>query len=88
MDYRKVHREKFWREHNKTEYTCPECGRGFGEVSEFQVHHIDGDVQNGDMDNLVGLCKQCHHDQHGDWIDDYTFKGQYRRRKRFVGSQS
>jgi len=45
----------------------------------FEVHHIDGNVGNNAMENLLGLCQSCHHDRHGidpstgygHWSDEY-----------------
>ncbi len=59
------YRERFWNEHDIDEYECPGCGRQRDEVEQFDVHHIDGNPGNGDLDNLVGLCQSCHHDRHG-----------------------
>lgn len=85
MDPRARHRERYWNEHDEESYTCPDCGRGKDEVSEFQVHHKDGNPTNGDGENLVALCKECHHDRHGFWTRQYTRVGKYEDRKRAVG---
>lgn len=87
MERRKPHRERYWSDRDKSEYTCPDCGDGLEEVSRFEVHHIDGNAQNGDPENLIGLCKECHHDRHGDWIDSYTKEGNHRRDQRFVATR-
>ena len=58
------HAAKFWRENNRDTYTCPDCSRGVDEVVRFEVHHIDGDVTNGNDDNLIGLCRACHYHRH------------------------
>jgi 5-methylcytosine-specific restriction endonuclease McrA len=61
----KEYQKKFWSEHDKDEYECPDCGKDRTEVNQFEVHHIDGNVGNSALDNLVGLCQSCHHDRHG-----------------------
>lgn len=45
---------------------CYICGSG-GEV---QVHHIDGDRANNDLENLIPVCKSCHGKIHNN-VDDY-----------------
>lgn len=85
MNHRMKHREKFWSGQDKGSYNCPDCDRGIEEVSEFQVHHKDGDQTNGDMENLVGLCRECHHDRHGDWIRDYEPQGIRERDRKYMG---
>jgi len=64
---RKIARKRFWREYDKSEYQCPDCGRGVEEIRSqtFEVHHIDGDPYNNSMDNLVGLCRLCHNIREG-----------------------
>lgn len=68
-------RKLFWSEHDRETYTCPECGRGIEEVTQFQVHHKDENRRNNDLDNLVGLCRRCHHDLHGWWTRYYRREG-------------
>ena len=58
---RKLARERYWDEHDKTRYTCPDCGRGRDEiVGEFQVHHKSGNPHDNRLEHLVGLCGFCH----------------------------
>jgi len=57
---RKSAREKFWSNHEKADYECPDCGRGHRQVEVYEVHHLDTIVHNNDLDNLVALCKLCH----------------------------
>jgi hypothetical protein len=65
-DHRAKARRIFWNEHNRHEYACPDCGRGEEELrNHFEVHHIDGDCTNHDLDNLVGLCRPCHNLREG-----------------------
>ena len=59
------HRKKFWEEHDKETYECPECGSTKDDDVRFQVHHIDGHPKNGQLENLVALCRKCHWDEHG-----------------------
>lgn len=40
---------------------CVSCG---AEPDEVVVHHIDGDRENNDMDNLTVLCRRCHRKVH------------------------
>jgi len=46
-------------------YTCSECGvsRDFG--IPIEVHHLDGDPSNNDIDNLIVVCKKCHNEMEG-----------------------
>lgn len=62
---RNRHKYHYWRDHDRETYTCPECGRGEGEVKQFDVHHKDGNPMNGDEENLVALCRRCHNREHG-----------------------
>lgn len=58
------HKNQYWSEREREEYECPHCGRGFEEVERFEVHHRDGNPLNGDSDNLVALCRECHYREH------------------------
>jgi len=64
MKKRDGHREKFWKHHDKDDYVCPWCDRDRSEVDEFQVHHKDKNTRNGDLDNLVAICRECHWEHH------------------------
>lgn len=57
--------DRYWNEHDRDDYVCPDCDRHADEVDELQVHHIDRDRSNTDMDNFVGLCHVCHWVRHG-----------------------
>lgn len=61
---REGHTDAFWERHDKDEYTCPNCDRGIDEVDHFQVHHKNGNPEDGSPENLVGLCKDCHWEAH------------------------
>lgn len=37
---------------------CPFCQND--DVGHFQIHHIDGDPSNNDVENLILLCPTCH----------------------------
>jgi len=39
---------------------CAECGKERG----LDVHHIDGDRRNNDLENLMVLCQPCHRKVH------------------------
>lgn len=43
--------------------TCCVCRR---EKNKTQIHHIDGDPSNNDVDNLAVICLHCHSDAHTD----------------------
>lgn len=52
-------RKQAVREHNY--HTCQICSKKWNGLSaRFDVHHIDNDKDNFQMDNLVTLCKSCH----------------------------
>lgn len=55
------HKERFWREHDEDSFECENCGAANKPI---HVHHKDGNVGNGSMQNLVGLCKSCHKIEH------------------------
>lgn len=66
----------FWHEIRKLVYKrdgnrCRECGR-FGKMN---AHHIDYDITNNDLSNLITLCMSCHSKtnfKRVDWINHYT----------------
>jgi 5-methylcytosine-specific restriction endonuclease McrA len=62
---RNAHRTFYWRLFEYEAYTCPDCGRGAGQVYQFEVHHIDRDPTNGRLWNLIGVCRRCHRWRHG-----------------------
>lgn len=44
---------------------CKKCGASDG----IEVHHIDGDRTNADLDNLIPLCRHCHRKLHRSGLD-------------------
>jgi hypothetical protein len=38
--------------------SCPICD--YQEVAELEIHHIDENIQNNDVKNLIMLCPNCH----------------------------
>lgn len=50
-----LRREIMWKTNNR----CCVC-----QTPYFQIHHLDGDPSNNDLDNLAPLCPNCH-DQAG-----------------------
>jgi len=57
-------KKKFWRENDRSDHSCPECGRSDEQVEQWEVHHEDGDPMNTDLDNLRALCRDCHYRIH------------------------
>jgi len=58
---RSIARKRFWNEHNKQTYRCPDCGRTNDEVEgSIEVHHQNGSPYDNRVQNLVGLCGVCH----------------------------
>jgi len=57
---RKIARERFWGEHDKSSYSCPDCGRRHGGGVSIEVHHKQGEVMDNRLESLVGLCRVCH----------------------------
>lgn len=50
--------------YKKADYKCEKCGfEGYNKVTGntiLQIHHIDGDSGNNNIDNLEILCPNCH----------------------------
>jgi len=58
---RRIARERYWEENDRSEYTCPDCGRKESEISEwFEVHHKNGEPMDNRPENHVALCPACH----------------------------
>lgn len=51
----------------RDEYKCQGCGRIVkpGDGRQHNVHHIDHDIANNNLDNLITLCASCHGKAHG-----------------------
>lgn len=65
-------RYKHWIE---GQHNCCCVGCGENKRYQLQVHHIDGDHSNNDVDNLEIVCCNCHNKRHlrlenGVWIRD------------------
>ncbi|AAL81024.1 HNH endonuclease [Pyrococcus furiosus DSM 3638] len=43
----------------RNNYRCSVCGYGY-----LEVHHVDGNILNNTLDNLVTLCRRCHRKVH------------------------
>lgn len=64
--HREKARRRYWADHSKGSYTCPDCGRSESELrGGFEVHHSDGRPSNNELDNLVALCRPCHNLREG-----------------------
>lgn len=67
------------------EYRCVICGNeGMWNEKELslQLHHIDGDTTNNEVDNLTFLCPNCHSQ-----TDNYAYKNaKHGEKKRFFCS--
>ena len=58
---RRLARERYWQEHDKEQYECPDCGRQEADiVGTFHVHHKSNTPYDNRMNELVGLCGFCH----------------------------
>ena len=68
------HTNRYWKRHDKGTYQCPDCDRGVESVWRFEVHHIDGNPLNGDPDNHVALCFECHCQRHGKEVKRETLE--------------
>jgi len=58
--HRKLARERFWGEHDREKYSCPDCGRQEKQTTGFEIHHQSGNAHDNTLGNLVGLCRYCH----------------------------
>ncbi|MCK4731882.1 MAG: HNH endonuclease [Methanophagales archaeon] len=51
---------------NNANWKCEICGSEYIKASAiFQIHHIDGNRENGDTNNLALLCANDHSEIHG-----------------------
>lgn len=46
---------------------CRICSKGH---KRMEVHHIDMNRNNNEMENLILLCSDCHHQVHGTWCNN------------------
>ena len=49
---------------DRDNHVCQICGKNTYRSRYAHVHHIDGDKQNNDMENLILLCIHCHSKVH------------------------
>jgi hypothetical protein len=69
-----------WREirkvvYKRDNYKCQECGVHCHNDKRINAHHIDYDINNNDLSNLITLCASCHmktNYKRADWIIRYT----------------
>lgn len=58
---RRLARERYWNEHDRNGYQCPDCGRTEDEIVDtFQVHHKSGTPFDNREEALIALCGLCH----------------------------
>lgn len=50
-------RKQFWSEYDRRNTVCSHC---LGNVGKLEVHHRDNNPLNNAIDNLEGLCLDCH----------------------------
>lgn len=55
---------------NEKGESCEVCGTDENIV----VHHIDGDRENNDLENLAPVCLNCHHAIHNGELEDWADK--------------
>ena len=56
------HRKACFQSHGQECFAC-------SSADDVQVHHLDGDRNNNDLDNLIPLCRQCHTKLHSKGLD-------------------
>lgn len=49
---------------------CELCGS----TTSIVAHHIDGDRENNELDNLLPVCRSCHTSIHGGGIEELSGK--------------
>jgi hypothetical protein len=54
LKYRR--KRNFGNNKKKIKQNCVICGV----CEKIEIHHIDGDRENGKIDNLISLCNSCH----------------------------
>jgi 5-methylcytosine-specific restriction endonuclease McrA len=59
-------------------FVCQVCGVPELELNKrLLIHHIDYNKKNGNMDNLISLCRSCHSKTNGDrkyWREEFSGK--------------
>jgi hypothetical protein len=66
--------------YSRDKWVCQDCGvkcHGNGTKDKIQCHHIDYDVKNNNMDNLITLCSSCHGKTNfcrEDWVEHFRSK--------------
>lgn len=61
------HRKKAFEHYSKQ---CKICES----TDEIEVHHVDGNPANNQIDNLVPVCKDCHHKIHSGELEEWAEK--------------
>lgn len=52
-------------------YQCQSCKT----KNKIIIHHIDCNIKNNSMSNLITLCNQCHHSLHGNYTNKQLREG-------------
>lgn len=52
-------------------YRCQDCSTGLG----LQLHHLNGDANDNELENLETLCSACHRKRHEQTDPHSPFKG-------------
>ncbi len=60
----------------RDEFKCQRCGYAF-----LEVHHIDGNRENNDLNNLITLCRKCHFEIHA---IEYLVPTSYYQQKKHI----
>jgi hypothetical protein len=67
----------------KDGYKCQECGcTQLENIRQLDVHHIDYDKKNNNINNLIALCRKCHmhtNFNRGDWQEHFSEKSEAER---------
>ncbi len=61
----------------RDEFKCQRCGYAF-----LEVHHIDGNRENNDLNNLITLCRKCHFEIHA--IEYLAPTSYYQQEKTYI----
>src|SRR3990167_5749310 len=66
--------------YERDNWICQECSikcHGNGTKDKIQCHHIDYDVKNNNVENLITLCSSCHaktNFRRDDWLEYFNSK--------------